>query len=206
MLHRPDILPNHLCQAGASPPLPPAAMQVFQLHGYAGTILVALADRIVDNQGSQADGGRREGPVGIAVLGDLLTLCAAALYAVYTVLIKMMMPEDSESDMMAFFGYMGLINALIFAPVVLIMQLAGTVDLWSIPLATLTLVFIKGLFLPGTALCSHTVGRLPCMSCSLVHCCILHCSGSSSNAITTAAAPSTSCMKGCMHSLPFPAA
>lgn len=114
-------------------------LAVLQLFTSVGTILVALADRIEDSEESQA-----QGPLGMAVLGDCLTLCAAALYAVYTVLIKMMMPEDSESDMMAFFGYMGLINTLIFAPVVLIMQLAGAISLWTIPLATLSLVFVKG--------------------------------------------------------------
>eukprot|EP00892_Ulva_mutabilis_P006361 jgi/Ulvmu1/4097/UM019_0076.1 len=107
----------------------------------AGTVLVALADRIEDHQDS-AD----EGALGTAVLGDALTLCAAALYAVYTVLIKIMMPDDSESGMMAFFGYLGLINTILFLPIVVILQLAGAINLWMIPMATISVVIVKGLF------------------------------------------------------------
>ena len=163
---------------------------------------MALADRIEDSQGTQADGGLAEGQAGIAVLGDMLTLCAAALYAVYTVLIKMMMPEDSESDMMAFFGYMGLVNALIFAPVVLVMQLAGTIDMWSIPLATLTLVFIKGPFWPHTVTRSYMFALHILQSCALLTRALLRL-GRSTNAITTAATLiPTACQRGCIHSLP----
>lgn len=107
----------------------------------AGTILVALADRIEETQEGEPDGA-----LGAAVLGDGLTLCAAALYAVYTVLIKIMMPEDSESDMMAFFGYLGLINTVLFLPFVLILQLAGSINLWTIPLTTFSIVFVKGMY------------------------------------------------------------
>lgn len=115
---------------------------------------MALADRIEDSQE-----GHAEGPFGAALLGDALTLCAAALYAVYTVLIKIMMPDDSESDMMAFFGYLGVINMVIFAPVLLIMQLAGSFNLWTIPMATFSIVFVKGIHAlwPGQLLCG-----MPC--------------------------------------------
>lgn len=105
----------------------------------AGTVLVAFADRLVD-------GGKAEHPSSMnhAVLGDFLTLVAAALYAVYTVLLKVMMPEDCESDMMAFFGYLGAINAVLFAPVLVIMQVAGSFDVLSISRATLSVALLKG--------------------------------------------------------------
>lgn len=91
--------------------------------------------------GDKAD---HPGTLNHAVLGDILTLAAAALYAVYTVLIKVMMPEDSESDMMAFFGYLGAVNAVAFAPVLLIMQVAGSFDVLSISKATLSVALLKG--------------------------------------------------------------
>lgn len=74
----------------------------------------------------------------------MLTLAAAALYAVYTVLLKVMMTEDSENDMMAFFGYLGATNAVVFAPVLLIMQLAGSFNVFTIGRATLSVALLKG--------------------------------------------------------------
>lgn len=103
-------------------------------------MLVAFADRLVDG-----DKAEHPGSMSHAVLGDLLTLAAAALYAVYTVLLKVMMPEDCESDMMAFFGYLGAVNAVAFAPVLLIMQLAGSFNIFAIGRATLSVALLKGI-------------------------------------------------------------
>ena len=109
-----------------------------------GTILVAFADRLVDE-----DNGDHPSTLNHAVLGDMLTLAAAALYAVYTVLLKVTMPGDCESDMMAFFGYLGAINAVLFAPVLLIMQLAGSFNVLAISRATYSVALLKGV------MCSH---------------------------------------------------
>jgi solute carrier family 35, member F5 len=105
----------------------------------AGTILVAVSDHMIDGDKSEHPGSLPH-----AMIGDFLTLTAAALYAVYTVLIKVMMPEDCESDMMAFFGYLGLVNAIVFFPVLLIMQLSGVFNVFTIGRATLSVALLKG--------------------------------------------------------------
>lgn len=106
----------------------------------AGTILVALADDIATKQ----DLGESHG-----VLGDVLTLAAAALYACYTILLKQMIPSEAEGDMMAFFGYLGAMNAAVFGPVLVFMQLAGSFDVFAISGRVLGLVFLKGVTPPA---------------------------------------------------------
>ena len=97
--------------------------------------MVALADGIATKE----DLGESQG-----VLGDMLTLAAAALYACYTVTLKQMMPSERESDMMAFFGYLGVVNLVMFAPVVAIMQLTGSVNVFALSGRVLALAFLKG--------------------------------------------------------------
>jgi drug/metabolite transporter (DMT)-like permease len=104
---------------------------------HAGTILVALADSFSPQQEGQA-GGRH------GVLGDALTLAAAALYACYTITLKRMMPDDNESDMMAFFGYLGVVNIAVFGPVVLGMQLFGAFDMFALGWSVCALALVKG--------------------------------------------------------------
>jgi solute carrier family 35, member F5 len=103
-------------------------------------VVIAFADNLVDSDKSEHPGSLPH-----AVIGDFLTLAAAALYAVYTVLIKVMMPEDCESDMMAFFGYLGAVNTIVFSPILLIMQLSGALNVFTIGRATLSVALLKGM-------------------------------------------------------------
>ena len=84
----------------------------------------------------------------------MLTLAAAAAYACYTITLKQMMPKDCESDMMRFFGYLGVLNVALFGPVVFIMQLSGSVDLFSISGRLLGMTLLKGAVLTCQA-CVH---------------------------------------------------
>ncbi|KAL6978783.1 hypothetical protein U1Q18_020452 [Sarracenia purpurea var. burkii] len=60
------------------------------------------------------------------VLGDILALVSAALYAVYITLIRKKLPDDDEKSgqvsMAQFLGFLGLFNLLIFLPVALILN------------------------------------------------------------------------------------
>jgi drug/metabolite transporter (DMT)-like permease len=108
---------------------------------YAGTVLVALADHVVD-------GNNEERPdtftVRRAVLGDILTIVAAVVYAAFTVLIKVMMPSNCPKDLMKFFGYLGAVNTVAFAPVLLLMQFAGAINVFSVDRSTWSLAVLKG--------------------------------------------------------------
>ncbi|KAI9613563.1 hypothetical protein H4Q26_010170 [Puccinia striiformis f. sp. tritici PST-130] len=48
------------------------------------------------------------------ILGDLLALSSAALYALYVILMKVKVKEESRVDMQLFFGFVGVINMLCF--------------------------------------------------------------------------------------------
>ena len=96
---------------------------------------MALADNISSSQHLGESNG---------VLGDALTLAAAALYACYTITLKQMMPSENEGDMMLFFGYLGAINIALFGPVVVVMQTAGTFNMWALSWRVIALAFIKG--------------------------------------------------------------
>lgn len=98
---------------------------------------MAIADAKVE--AGDATIGDRSG-----LLGDCLALVAAALYACYTVTMRAMLPENSEAQMFAFFGYMGLINVVIFAPFLFLLQLVGSYDIMSVTTTAFSLSLVKG--------------------------------------------------------------
>ncbi|KAK6940544.1 Solute carrier family 35 member SLC35F1/F2/F6 [Dillenia turbinata] len=82
-----------------------------------GTIIVSLAD---SETGLSVIASK-------PLLGDILALVSAALYAVYITLIRKKLPDDDgksgKASMAQFLGYLGLFNLLIFLPVALILNL-----------------------------------------------------------------------------------
>jgi solute carrier family 35, member F5 len=80
----------------------------------AGTIIVSLAD---SNSKSNEIATK-------PLLGDILTLLSAGLYAVYITLIRKKLPDEKEGKGEAstaqFLGFLGFFNMLIFLPVILI--------------------------------------------------------------------------------------
>lgn len=60
------------------------------------------------------------------LLGDILALVSAGLYAVYITLIRKKIPDDNEKDghasMAQFLGFLGLFNLMIFLPVALVLN------------------------------------------------------------------------------------
>lgn len=101
-------------------------------------MLVAVADSKVEARGKSIESD------GTGLLGDCLALVAAALYACYTVTMRAMLPDDSENKMFAFFGYMGLINLVIFAPFLLFLEIFSDYSIASISATALSLAIIKG--------------------------------------------------------------
>lgn len=97
----------------------------------AGTALVTLSD-------SRESGGG-------SVLGDMLTVVSAAVYAAYTVVMKAKMRDDHGANVQLFFGYVGLLTVLVLTPIVGVMQWLGTSRLQDIPLPAVGLVLVEGL-------------------------------------------------------------
>ena len=80
-----------------------------------GTVMVALSDASGGN-GDDDDGAE----VKHGLAGDLLALFSALAYSCYTVVIKKFVPDDDGVAMPLLFGYLGLLNCLILAPVVIL--------------------------------------------------------------------------------------
>ena len=72
------------------------------------------------------------------LIGDILALGGAAAYAVYSVLLKKL---ANDVDMVLFFGFVGLINIVMFLPGFLIVNYSGLEPFeWPDPLALLCLI------------------------------------------------------------------
>jgi solute carrier family 35 protein F5 len=82
----------------------------------AGTVMVAYADATGDDDA--ADGDSVEVPS--VLLGDGIALIGAIAYSCYTVVIKIYVPNDDAVAMPLLFGYLGMLNALILAPALLL--------------------------------------------------------------------------------------
>ncbi|KAJ4822318.1 hypothetical protein Tsubulata_043881 [Turnera subulata] len=85
----------------------------------AGTIIVSLGDT-------------ESGLSSIAsnpLLGDILALVSAIMYAVYITLIRVKLPDDDgksgHASMAQFLGFLGLFNFFIFLPVALVLDITG---------------------------------------------------------------------------------
>ncbi|GFZ20148.1 EamA-like transporter family [Actinidia rufa] len=82
-----------------------------------GTVIVSLGD---SETGLSAIASN-------PVLGDILAVVSAALYAVYITLIRKKLPDDDDAksgraSMAHFLGFLGLFNLLLFLPVALILN------------------------------------------------------------------------------------
>ncbi|EFP93473.1 uncharacterized protein PGTG_19385 [Puccinia graminis f. sp. tritici CRL 75-36-700-3] len=66
------------------------------------------------------------------ILGDVLALSSAALYALYVILMKVKVKEESRVDMQLFFGFVGAINMLCFWPMGVALHYTG-IEPFSFP-------------------------------------------------------------------------
>ncbi|KAJ7257260.1 hypothetical protein O6H91_22G066500 [Diphasiastrum complanatum] len=83
------------------------------------------------------------------VWGDILCLVSALLYAAYTTLIRKKFPDDSEGkeevSTALFLGFVGLFNALLFLPFVLLLHFTNVERLHKLSPTQLGLIIGKGL-------------------------------------------------------------
>lgn len=89
-----------------------------------GTIIVSLADSSSTESSSSS---KLKEVASNPLLGDILALLSAALYAVYITLIRKKLPDEDDPksgrvSMAQFLGFLGLFNLLIFLPVALLLN------------------------------------------------------------------------------------
>lgn len=105
-----------------------------------GTIIVSLGD---SKSGSSKVASN-------PVLGDILSLVSAAMYAVYITLIRKKLPDDDgksgHASMAQFLGYLGLFNMLIFLPIPLVLNFANLEPFNTLTWKQLGLIVGKGMF------------------------------------------------------------
>ncbi|CAL9219943.1 unnamed protein product [Arabidopsis halleri] len=104
-----------------------------------GTIIVSMGDS-ESNSNAVAKN---------PLLGDILSLVSAALYAVYITLIRKKLPDDDERNgrvsMAQFLGFLGLFNFFIFLPPALILNFTKRERFNTLTLKQFGLVVGKGL-------------------------------------------------------------
>ncbi len=77
-------------------------------------------------------------------VGDMLCLLSSLLYASYTIAIRQMLPNDEYADVTTFFGFIGLLNLVFMAPVLIILWLTSVVQLQGMTAWLLLLAVCKG--------------------------------------------------------------
>jgi solute carrier family 35 protein F5 len=79
-----------------------------------------------------------------SVTGDLLCLLSACFYACYTIVLRKSLPDDDEANVALFFGYVGVLCSVVFAPVVAILAGLGSMRLKTIPPKAYLIILIEG--------------------------------------------------------------
>lgn len=100
----------------------------------AGAVMVALADRSPSAQ------------EGNKWWGDALAIASAVFYGLYTTAIRRLVPDGSPISMNAFFGWLGLTNSLLLAPVVGLLAGLGIEKPSELTPKLIGLILAKGLF------------------------------------------------------------
>lgn len=77
----------------------------------------------------------------------MLCLLSSLLYASYTIAIRQMLPNDEYADVTTFFGFIGLLNLVFMAPVLMILWLTSVVQLQGLTAWLLFLAVCKGVLL-----------------------------------------------------------
>lgn len=108
---------------------------------HAGTLLVTLSD---DGGGGGSGSGKSSSGPNHSVWGDLLCLVSAAFYACYTIVLRKALPDDEEANVALFFGYVGLLCSVTFAPVVALLGGLGVLHLKTIPPKAYLIILVQG--------------------------------------------------------------
>jgi EamA-like transporter family len=80
---------------------------------FVGVAMTAMGDK----NASSGDGPG----TGSSILGDSMAVFGAAVYGLYTTVLRVKVADDESGEMQLLLGYMGLVNAVIFSPILLLM-------------------------------------------------------------------------------------
>ncbi|KAK9373298.1 uncharacterized protein V1513DRAFT_382888 [Lipomyces chichibuensis] len=84
----------------------------------AGIFLISTQDSADDDENNNLTAGS-------IIVGDLMSLASAAIYGLYTSLLKVRIGDESRINMQLFFGFVGIWNTIILWPVLLILHITG---------------------------------------------------------------------------------
>jgi drug/metabolite transporter (DMT)-like permease len=79
-----------------------------------------------------------------SLLGDALCVGSAMCYSCYTVMMQRELKEDDPDVPALFFGYVGVLVAVLGAPVVLALHWTGVYDLTALNSTAVGLAFLNG--------------------------------------------------------------
>lgn len=78
------------------------------------------------------------------VTGDLVALAASAGYGLYTTVLKLQVPDDDATLMQLILGYLGLINTIMIAPLLIVMIMIDVIDLTKLSMKVFGFLLIGG--------------------------------------------------------------
>ncbi|XP_059296818.1 uncharacterized vacuolar membrane protein YML018C [Lycium ferocissimum] len=112
------------------------------------SVLLCMGGTIIVSLGDSKSGTNKV--ASNPVLGDILSLLSAALYAVYITLIRKKLPDDDgksgHASMAQFLGFLGLFNMLIFLPIPLVLNFANLEPFNTLTWEQVGLIVGKGMF------------------------------------------------------------
>ena len=80
-----------------------------------------------------------------SVAGDIICIFSAVMYGAYSVAIRRAVPDEREVSLPLFFGFLGLINMVVLAPIVTALSLTGAESVAGLSSTVLGLIVLKGL-------------------------------------------------------------
>ena len=84
-----------------------------------GVALVAMADTKSENQSNSTTDANTQ--TDRSLFGDVMAILGAAGYGLYTSVLRAKIADDECASMQLLLGYMGLVNALVLSPVLILM-------------------------------------------------------------------------------------
>lgn len=92
-----------------------------------------------------ADSSEAAGAAGDhSLFGDALCVASALCYSCYTVIMQRELREDDPDIPALFFGYVGVLVAVLGAPVVVLLHVLGSYDLTALNPTALGLALLNG--------------------------------------------------------------
>ncbi|XP_022771436.1 solute carrier family 35 member F5 isoform X2 [Durio zibethinus] len=113
------------------------------------SVILCMAGTIIVSLGDSSNSKNLSVIASNPVLGDILALLSAALYAVYVTLIRKKLPDDDEksgrASMAQFLGFLGLFNLFIFLPFALVLNVTKLESFNTLSWKQFGLIMGKGL-------------------------------------------------------------